>query len=243
MLKTMKFKVLCLFFSWVFLLTTVCFASSEDTKEHMSLADYIQTCGVTLNDDSIIMIKYTGEDRIPSQYIEIINTFSDGIMEKSIIRPFYQDSCASRTLIDTNKKIISVRSTGYTDVNFSSIGITVTVNAYYSGTDTWGYVPYGVTAKWTRGSGITSTVSQMNARFFIRGELVYFDTGALICSDYVYDCPLTQVNPVQNIYYTKAQSLPYSNTAIVTGLSPIYGGGVFITVEVNGVPYEDDIGL
>ena len=197
------------------LLASAAFASEQNEMSFMSVYDFVNLKGVVID-------------------------------EKSFIKPYAVNGNAKGKLIDSEDGIIPARSTGYVPVNFSNVSITVTTQAYYTGSAQYGYVPSGVTAKWTRGAGTTNTVDSLMAEYFIRGILIDLSTGDPVDPnnpEILYYCPLTRSNPNMNVYYSKYKTLDQSGTGIWTGYAPLYGGGVVITIVVNGVVYQDDFGL
>ncbi len=227
------------------LLASAAFASEQNEMSFMSVYDFVKLNGVVIDDDSSICIK-SNDSESSEQYIEVTNYLPNGMIEKSFIKPYAVNGNAKGKLIDSEDGIIPARSTGYVPVNFSNVSITVTTQAYYTGSAQYGYVPSGVTAKWTRGAGTTNTVDSLMAEYFIRGILIDLSTGDPVDPnnpEILYYCPLTRSNPNMNVYYSKYKTLDQSGTGIWTGYAPLYGGGVVITIVVNGVVYQDDFGL
>lgn len=225
------------------LLSSACFAEVGLSPDIMKLSDFIEYNGVEIKENSVIKVNSINKMGVNSQYIEVINYYPNDIIEKTIIKPYAVISKRGVDLINTSEEYISPKSTGYVDVYFSNISITVTTQAYYSGGRFFGFVPYGVTAKWTRATGTTNVVSKMTVNFFIRGALIELESGDTILDNYLYSCKLEQDNPYQHLYYSKYRELPISDTGICIGDCPEYGAGVIVTVIVNGVSYEDEFGI
>ncbi len=241
MKRTTSFRFLCFFIAVLILTASVAFATDRKDPEKMSLLDYLEYNGVTVKSDTIICVKSTDSDN-KEQYIEVTNHLPGLVIEKTFIKPYANENNVNCRIIDSNDGYIPTRSSGYVPVNFSSIGITVTTQAYYTGTDVSGFVPSGVSAKWTRGTGITNVVDSMHVEFYIRGILIDLSTGDPIDEDdpeRLYNCELNVTSPYMNVFYTKYKTLEQSGTGLWTGQSPLYGGGVIVNIEVNGHPYED----
>lgn len=244
-MKTKFMRIFCLIMIVAILAASTCFAVVDQSQDIITLSDFIKYNGVELKENSTIRVIGNGEKSGNGQYIEVTNFLPNNVIEKTIMKPYsvLENELKGVSLINASEGYISPDSTGYVDVNFGSVNITVTTQAYYTGSPFYGLVPSGVTAKWTRVSGTTNVVSNMTAEFFIRGVLIDIESGNMIQDNYVYLCMLDQKNPSQHLYYSEYKVLPESGTGIVIGAGPEYGAGVIVTIIVNGVSYEDSFGI
>ncbi|NLB55972.1 MAG: hypothetical protein GX811_09445 [Lentisphaerae bacterium] len=199
-------------------LTVVLFASfsipvhaSVFGERRSTLGEYLEANGICFDGNTTITVVTKADE---SQYIQIVRNLDGGFFESSFLTGYQEtkDGLVPAKIIDSisfSKYVVSRAST-VLEEPISSISITMTVTAYYTGGYIWdvGYriSPSGVTAKWSRTSG-SNTVSYMNAYFTITGDLYDLDEN-LVTGDYFYSASISQYSPAIFTYYSDYATLP-----------------------------------